>query len=162
MMHTNSEMQTKKLADNIADKLDPASLGMIFLPTREQGIRASAESTDFGQLFLGLSFFIVVAALLLTGLLFIFSVEFRSAETGLYLALGFNKRQVKKIILGEGTLIAVFGGMIGSILGVLYNHFVLYGLSTLWKGAVGTSALQLNIQLSTILIGVLSGILFQF
>ena len=56
-------------------------------------------------------------------------------------------------------MIAVFGGMIGSILGVLYNHFVLYGLSTLWKGAVGTSALQLNIQLSTILIGVLSGII---
>ena len=156
--YPDSGIPIKKLTNNIADKLDPASLGMMFMPVREQGLRASAESTDFGQLFLGLSFFIVVAALLLTGLLFVFGIEFRSAETGLYLALGFNKGQVKKIILGEGITIAVFGSVLGTILGVFYNQFVLYGLSTLWKGAVGTSALQLNIQFPTILIGAFSGI----
>ncbi len=156
--YSDSELQTNELANNIEDKLDPASFGMIFLPVREQGLRSSAESTDFGQLFLGLSFFIVVAALLLTGLLFVFGVEFRSAETGLYLALGFNKGQVKKLILGEGVLIAIFGSVVGTILGVLYNQFVLFGLSTLWKGAIGTSALRLNIQLPTILIGAFSGI----
>jgi putative ABC transport system permease protein len=149
---------TGKIVNNITNNLDPASLGMIFLPVRELGLRSSSESTDFGQLFLGLSFFIVVAAVLLTGLLFVFGVEFRSAETGLYLALGFNKVQVKKLILGEGILISVFGSVVGTILGVLYNQFVLYGLSTLWKGAVGTSALQLNIQFSTILVGAFSGI----
>ena len=45
-----------------------------------------APATDFGALYLGLSFFLILAALLLTVLLFVFGVEQR--EVGALLALG--------------------------------------------------------------------------
>ena len=38
---------------------------------------------DFGQLFVSFSFFLIAAAAVLTGLLFVFSLEQRNAEAGL-------------------------------------------------------------------------------
>ena len=49
-------------------KLDPAALGLFFTPARNRALAASRESMDFGQLFIGFSFFLIVAALLLTAM----------------------------------------------------------------------------------------------
>lgn len=138
--------------------IDPASFGFFFRPVRKEGLEASAQSVDFSQLFLGLSFFIVIAALLLTGLLFVFNVEQRSEENGLLLALGFHKSTVKRLILMETTILLILGGAFGSIVGALYNQMILYALKTIWTDAVGTSALQIHFELSTILMGALMGI----
>jgi len=81
--------------------IDPASLGFVFREVKKEGLQASTQSVDFAGLFLGLSFFIIVAALLLTGLLFVFNVEKRSEENGLYLALGFDRKYVKRLMLYE-------------------------------------------------------------
>ena len=48
------------------------------MPVRELGSKAGGGTTDFGQLFLGLSMFLIIAALILTGLVFVFGVESRS------------------------------------------------------------------------------------
>ena len=41
--------EEKKLATNISNLLDPAALGMFFQPVKQQGRRASSDSTDFGH-----------------------------------------------------------------------------------------------------------------
>ena len=43
-------------------------------------LKAAAQATDFGGLFLGLSFFLIAAALLLMTLIFRFNVEARASE----------------------------------------------------------------------------------
>jgi len=141
--------------------LDPLDLGFRFSPVRQQGIQASENSVDFSQLFIGLSFFLIIAALLLTGLLFAFGVEQRSAENGTFLALGFQRSFVRKVILTEGLVIAVAGGLLGVVLGLLYELGVLYALKTMWFDIVGTSALQLKIYPRTLGIGLGAGVLIS-
>ncbi len=51
-------------------------------------IRAASGTTPFEFLFLGFSFFIITAALLLVAILFRLGVEERADEVGLLMALG--------------------------------------------------------------------------
>jgi putative ABC transport system permease protein len=142
--------------------IDPADFGFVFREVKKEGLQASAESVDFGQLFLGLSFFIIVAALLLTGLLYVFNIESRSHENGLLLALGFPGKTVRRLVLMEGAVVIIIGSLLGSAAGVLYNQVILYALKTVWHGVVGTSMLQIHLKLSTILTGTGIGIAAAF
>ncbi len=145
------------IENSLKDAIDPIDLGFVFREIREEGERASRDSVDFAQLFLGLSFFIIIAALLLTGLLFVFNVERRSEESGLLLALGFRKKYVMRLMLLEGTVLVILGSLMGCIVGIAYNQIILYALKTVWYGAVGTSALQIHVKVPTIIIGAFIG-----
>jgi putative ABC transport system permease protein len=155
-------LEKREIEKKLVGELDPVSFGFVFREVREEGLRASVESVDFGQLFLGLSFFIIVAALLLTGLLYVFNVEKRSEENGLLLALGFPKKNIRRLVLMEGAVIIIIGSILGSAVGVLYNQFILYALKTVWHGVVGTSMLRVNVKFSTILMGTVIGIFIAF
>ena len=124
--------------------LDPASLGLFFVDQRTQALDASQTATDFGGLFVGLSFFLIVAALLLTVLMFVFGVEQRAAEVGTLLALGFRPRQVRGLLLREAGLVAVVGTALGVGVGLLYTRAVLHGLATLWSDAVASAPLEFH------------------
>mgnify|MGYP006289604725 FL=1 len=141
----------------IDNRLDPESFGFVFQPVREQGLQASQQSVDFAQLFIGLSFFLIIAALLLTGLLFVFSVEQRNQETGLLRALGYPRATVRGLLMSEGAVLALVGALLGILLGLLYHQGVLWALKTIWQDIVGTSALQLHVRLATVLMGVFAG-----
>ncbi|MBA7604568.1 hypothetical protein ES703_11693 [subsurface metagenome] len=156
--YTGNRRIQRRVAAQIMDILEPSSLGFIFLPVRQDGIRAGMGAVDFGQLFLGLSFFIIIASLILTAMLFIFGIEQRSEETGTLLALGFLPSLIRRLFLAEGCIIAFVGSVLGTAMGFLYNQAILHGLGTFWKVAAGTSALSLHIRAISILIGVVSGI----
>jgi putative ABC transport system permease protein len=155
--YPGTEEIEQTVAANIMKRLKPEKLGLYFRPVRKEGIRAGSEAVDFGQLFIGLSFFIIAAALLLTGLLFVLGIEQRSKETGILLALGFKPRQVKQYLLAEGAAIAFIGSLLGCLCGIFYNQVVLFFLGTLWRGAVGTSALYLHLEPITLFIGTILG-----
>ena len=146
-------------AAELLESFDPASLGLRFEPIREMALAASSESQDFGQLFLGFSFFLIIAALMLMGLLFRFGIEQRRGEVGTLLALGFQPRQVRHLLLREGVLIATVGGVIGVLGGTLYAKAMLMGLATVWKGAVGTSSLSYHAGGATLATGAVAGVI---
>ncbi len=146
----------------LKEAIDPAVLGFIFQDVKEEGLKASSRSVSFSQLFLGLSFFIILAALLLTGLLFVFNTEKRAEENGLYLALGFSKKIVRKLVLFEGAVLITVGSLLGSLVGVIYNQVLLWALKTVWQAAVGTSALHIHLNILSILLGVLIGSVVAF
>jgi putative ABC transport system permease protein len=143
---------------DLRQHLDPSSLGFGFRAVRSEGLQASAQSVDFAQLFIGLSFFIMIAALLLTGLLFVFSVEQRAGENGLYLALGLPSAYIKRLVFTEGAILAVTGGILGILFGIIYNQLIVYALKTLWIDAVGTSALRMYIDIKSVLSGMAGGV----
>ncbi len=151
-----------EVANSLKNALDPAGFGLAFREVRTEGIQASSQSVDFSQLFLGLSFFIVGASLLLTSLLFVFNLENRSEENGLLLALGFPRKTVKRVVLREGAVLVVIGSLLGGIVGVLYNGIVLNALKTVWHGAIGTSALHIHIRASSLATGVSMGAAVAF
>lgn len=147
------------ILSELSSKLNPALLGVRTISIREKALNAGNESVDFGQLFLGLSFFIIAAALILTGMLFVFEVENRREETGSLLAMGYEPCVIKRILLAEGGLVAILGGMSGAVCGILYNKLLIYMLGSVWRGAVGTSALCAQIAPATLLLGSFTGII---
>lgn len=153
------EAGVEEVEHKLREAIDPAQLGFLVQEVRQSGLRASVQGVDFAQLFLGLSFFVILAALLLTGLLFLFNVETRSQESGLFLALGFSKGRVKKWILYEGAVLVAAGSVVGGAMGVLYNQFLLMALKTVWRGAVGTSALRIYVRPMTVFMGIVLGTL---
>jgi ABC-type antimicrobial peptide transport system permease subunit len=145
-------METIRAA--LREKLNPASVGLVFQPVRAQALAASSQAVDFGGLFIGFSFFLIVAALLLMGLLFQFGLEQRVTEIGTLLALGFRPRQVRRLFLFEGVALALAGGIIGAVGGIFYARAMLLGLTTVWKSAVGTSALRFHATPETLAMGI--------
>ena len=156
------DMQKSQVEEKLEQELDPEKLGFLVREVKKEGLAASSQSVDFGQLFLGLSFFIILAALLLTGLLFVFNVESRSEEHGLLLALGFSRWAVRRFILYEGAVLILLGSFLGGIAGIFYNQVILLALRTVWHGVVGTSALNLHVKPLTILMGTAIGMVIAF
>jgi ABC-type lipoprotein release transport system permease subunit len=135
-------------------KLEPPA----WVPVREQALRASSESQDFGQLFIGFSFFLIVAALLLTAMLFVFNLEQRREEVGLLRSLGFGPQLVRWLALAEGVALALLGTLIGVVSGVAYTKLTLLGLQTVWRGAVGAINFQYHAEPVTLAIGAVASL----
>jgi putative ABC transport system permease protein len=150
------------LENFLKNELDPGDFGLAFQEVKKQGLQASSQSVDFSQLFLGLSFFIIVAALLLTSLLFAFNTESRSEENGLLLALGFSRKTVLRLLLWEGAVIVLTGSLLGGVVGVLYDGIILHALKSVWRGVVGTSALHIYFRFSSVALGVIIGTAVAF
>ncbi len=113
-------------------QLDPKQGGFVFQQVRKQALRAAGGSTDFAMLFLAFSFFLIVAALMLVGLLFRLNLDRRAAEIGLLLAVGWRRRSVRWLLLAEGFVLAILGGAIGLLAAGLYARGLLEFLSRSW------------------------------
>ncbi len=157
---TNSQATNyqAELEKKILTNLKPEELGLRFEPVREQAIKAAEESQDFGGLFLGFSFFVIAAALLLMAMLFQFGLEQRAPEIGTLLALGFTPKQVRNLFLREGVTLAFIGGVIGAVGGIFYAKVMIHGLSTVWRDAVGATALSFHFTAQTLAIGVFASV----
>lgn len=155
--------ETKEaLAAKLLAHLKPEEIGLQFQPVREQALAASSQAQDFGGLFIGFSFFLIIAALLLMSLLFRFSLEQRGVEIGILLALGFTPKQVRKSLLFEGALIALLASIIGVAGGILYAKAMLWALSTIWRQAIGSASLGYFASGWTLGFSLLSGTLIAF
>lgn len=138
---------------NLLTALAPPAVGLTFQPVREQALAASGQAMNFGQLFIGFSFFLILAALILMALLFQFGLEQRAAEIGTLLALGFTPGKVRRLMLLEGAALAIVGGLCGMAGAVLYARAMLYGLATIWRDSVSTDALTFAASPATLLTG---------
>ena len=149
---------TAELGAFLLKHLEPGELGFAFTPVRRLALKAAGEALDFGQLFLGMSGFVMISALMLTALLFSFSIQQRSRETGILLAVGFTPARVRWMLIREGLWVAVAGGVLGGVLGVLYTQALIWGLSHPWQGAVASTAIRFHAEPLTILKGFGAGI----
>lgn len=149
----DAPMSKNRLEALIKQKLSPADCGLSFLPVRAQALAASEQSQDFGQLLMGFSMFLIAGALGLVSLLFQFTLEQRSIETGTLMALGFSQGRIRRLWLVEGVALAVGGIVLGAAGGIGCARAMIWALSTIWRDAVGTSSLELDISLASISLG---------
>jgi len=148
-----TDAETDSIRRRLRETLDPGELGLFFLPVRDQAAAAIEQSLDFGQLFLSMSFFLIVAALMLTALLFVFGVEQRLVELGTLRALGYGVGHVRRLLLMEGWIVAGAGSVAGGLLGTLYTRALIGGLATYWRGAVAGAAIRYHAEPGTLLLG---------
>jgi putative ABC transport system permease protein len=151
-------LTAQAIAEKLLGSVDPASVGLFFQPVRQRGTEAANKATDFSQLFLGLSIFLIAAALILMGLIFVFGVESRSEQIGMLLAVGFSPRLVRRLLLIEGGTLAVLGAIAGSAAGLLYTRAMIYGLATGWQQAVGRSTIEFYARPLTLFEGAAVGV----
>ena len=148
-----SNSKREQLETELPRLIEPSSLNLFFQDFRAPAMAAGIPATDFGSLYLGLSFFLIVAALLLAAMMFAFGVEQRQSEIGTLLAIGYAPRTVRSLFFREALLLASIGSLIGSIGGAGYTHAVLYALDTLWQDTIGQTTLAAHIVPSSVLTG---------
>jgi ABC-type antimicrobial peptide transport system permease subunit len=153
------EQTAGSLREQLLSELDPRAAGLQFEPTRERLLAASRGGTDFGAMFLMFSGLLILAALLLVGLLFRLVLERRAREVGLLLAAGYSTRQVRRILLVEGTAVAAVGALLGVVLAVLYARAMLLVLTGLWPDAEVGRYLGLHVTWLSIVIGFFGSVL---
>ncbi len=146
----------ERLHADLRGAIDPATLGLVLRPVREEALAAANRSMDLGQLFLGMSFFLIIASLLLTGLLFVFTIEQRAAEMGVLRAVGWPPGQVTRLLLGEGIALATLGSVAGVPLGWLFARALLGGLASAWSGAIAGAPVSFHATPTSAAIGVVA------
>jgi putative ABC transport system permease protein len=153
-----SQRETQVRAGIEEALLETRSLkGLVFLPVRKQLLTGAAGTTPFDQLFLALSFFVIVAALLLVFLLFKLALERRGSELGILLAQGFPPARVRRLVLIEMSLIGMLGAGLGIGLGLAYARAMIAGLESWWVGAISTRFLTFFADSGSLVIGACAG-----
>ena len=138
---------------NLLRRLDPEKGGLVFNPVKEQALRSSAGGTDFAELFLYFSFFLIVASLLLVGLLFRLNIDRRAEEIGLLMSVGYRRAAVRRLLLGEGCVLAAAGAVVGTCLAMLYARLLLQLLAALWPDQTLQSLLRPHFEPMSLVYG---------
>jgi len=149
-----TETSAASVERKLLGDVDPASVGLFFQPVRKLGTKAGGQGTYFGWLFLGLSFFLIIAAVILTGLLFVFGVESRNQQVGTLLAVGLQPKLVRRLLFIEGLLLALPGAIVGTAAALLYTKAMIYALSK----AISGSAIYFYAKPLTLVAGALAAV----
>jgi len=152
---TADSISKASIETKLASSISPKSKGFSVRSVKQEGLTAARGGVDFGQLFMGLSFFLLVAGMILMALLFNLHLEKRVEEIGTLKAIGYPYPIIKKIILSEGLLIAIPGAILGAILAIFYNKIIFYALNTVWYDIVRTNILQEVILPKTLFLGMM-------
>ncbi len=113
--------------------LTPTDAGLTIRNIRAEASSSANSPTDFAGLFLSMSFFLILAAVGLTAMLFRFNVEQRNRESGLLAALGVPAKRILRWRLTEGFVVVALGSAIGLLLAIAYTRGLLAFLETIWS-----------------------------
>jgi ABC-type antimicrobial peptide transport system permease subunit len=121
------------LERQILDTLTPADAGLLIRDLGRESQTAAASPVDIASLFLSMSFFLILAAVALTAMLFRFNVEQRNHESGLLAALGIPPRKILRWRLLEGLIVVTLGSALGTLLAFAYTRGLLLFLESIWN-----------------------------
>ncbi len=143
----------EKFNKELKKELSLESGGFRLRELRREGMEAAQGPTDFSRLFIAFSLFLILSALLLVALLFRLSVEKRSKEVGICLAVGYEKKRIIQRLLVEVGPLLVVGSLLGTGLALAYGWAILTGLRTFWNEIVGTELISLYFTLTSLMVG---------
>ncbi|MEO8271828.1 MAG: ABC transporter permease, partial [Aureliella sp.] len=158
---TGNSLDETQLREKIAAALWDirAAKGFQFEPVRSNLLKSAAGTTPFDMLFLSLSFFVIVAALMLVALLFKLGIGQRTSQLGLLAAQGFTTARIRGLLLRELILVATAGASLGILLGLGYAWAMIAALQTWWVGAISAPFLTFSFTWPSLIIGASAGML---
>lgn len=142
-----------ELTDRLLGALQPQMNQLIVRDFRTSAQSSAQSAVDFGGLFLGMSFFLIVAALGLVAMLFQFVLLQRNREDALLSAVGLRTRTLLSWRLGEGLVLLVIAIGLALPLAALYTRAILRFLETIWAGQSGASTFVFEATPASIVAG---------
>jgi ABC-type antimicrobial peptide transport system permease subunit len=146
-------LKKAEFQEELLSGLHPSQMGFEVTNAKSDGLSAASNGTDFGGLFIGLSFFVLFAAVLLAFLLFKLYLGFRRSEIGTLTALGFSFRSVRRIFVAEASVFVFAGIVLGIPLSIVYNQLILKAINSIWVDIVRTSIVNISIRPESIILG---------
>jgi len=151
---TGHEAAVQSLLAPTADPEAPNEVN-VSQPSDVLTARAAAAGA-FDSLFLGLGVVALIVGAVGVANIMIISVLERRSEIGLRRALGATKGQIRTQFLAESILLAVIGGAVGVLAGIVAT--AIYAAARGWAVVIPTQAWAGGIA-SAILIGALAGLM---
>lgn len=153
---------TSGIIENFRKSLEPGELGFQVNQVLDNAMHAASNGVDFSQLFIGLSFFILLSGIILIVILLSFHIKKRAGQTGTLMALGISVKQIKRMLFFETALTGIFGAAAGVMLAILYNKAVFHALNKVWNDIVRTRMLEIHIDPLTLLTGFVISLVVAF
>ena len=100
----------EQFTQRILASLQPDQTGLVFQPVKYNGLQAASGTTPFSVLFISFSFFLILSATILIGLMFRLGIERRGTSIGLLSAIGFSPRGIRRQFLTEALIVVLVGG----------------------------------------------------
>ncbi len=154
-----NDYNKEKLQKKLSKTINPEYLSLQLLNVKQEGMQAAQHGVDFGQLFISLSFFVLLSGIILTVLLFIFHASQRRDQIGTLSAMGFDSGKIISFFMVESLASAFLGIVVGIFLALAYTQLVFFGLSRVWSDIVRTTILEISIVPGTLIMGALASML---
>jgi hypothetical protein len=122
----------------LAASIPPESVGLRVLPLSALANTAAKGSTPFGILFLALSSFLIVAAVILLWLCFGLIVTAQHQTLGVLAAIGWQPRQIALLLASVAGIPIGVGICIGTVLSPLWSKILLLQLRQAWVHKIGS------------------------
>lgn len=121
----------------VREALSPTDAGLHFTPLRANALSASKASVDFGGLLIGFGFFVIAAAVGLSGLLFAMTIDQRASQIGLLRAVGWRPGRIRALLYSEAFLLSLLAALVGLPLGVGLALGLVHWIEWLWPSTGG-------------------------
>ncbi len=149
----------KTLGSRLMTKLTPANAGLRVVNLEKDLESSVTGPVNFGQLFLAFGFFVVLAGLSLSTMLFGFSLQQRNRQVGLLMSLGYSKMRIKLITWVEAGIICFAGSIMGVGWAWFFGQGVLWMLGGSWGGAVAKLNLHYAPDIKSVIVGTAASLL---
>lgn len=148
-----SDLKQKELAQSLLKRISPADAGFNWRSLAAVGQHGVRNAVDFSGLFFGLSFFIIVAGIVLSGLLYRLYLEQRASEFAVLKSMGFGNKHLGRILLLEALVILLAALVTGIVAALAYSYLIICALNTVWNNIAGSIRVTLNIDPQAIFLG---------
>lgn len=143
----------------LSKALRPRDVGLEVRGVRAAAENAVAQAMDLGGLFLGMSFFLLGAALTLTGLLYAFGAQQRAEEVGVLSSVGYTRGRIRGLFLMEAAVVALPGALLGAGAGTGYAWALIYALANYWGDVVGRIPILFMATPTSVVVGVVATVI---
>jgi len=138
----------------------PSTPAFTISKIKADSIETASEDVDrLSQVFILLSFFTIVAGVLLIVNIFVMLAEERKGEMGVARALGMRRKNLVQSFVSEGLLYALLSSLVGTVTGLLVAATILWGFSQVFPTGFGGSAFDLSWTWSDLINGFAIGFL---
>ena len=138
----------------------PLTPSFTIAKAKADSVKGATEGVDrLSQVFVLLSFFTIIAGVLLIVNIFVMLAEERKGEMGVARALGMRRKNLVQSFISEGLLYALLSSFVGMLAGLAIAGLILWGFSLVFRTGFGGTGFVLTWTASDLLTGFAIGFL---